>query len=74
MTDLARAQAEAEVATRNASAAVITAEKTRNELLPRIEHLERLVGTQAGHLSILEQKYNILLGSRFDGKSTSQES
>ena len=74
MSDLARAQAEAEVATRNARAAVITAEKTRKDLLPMIEHLGRLVGTQAGQLSILERKYNLLLGSRFDGKSTSQES
>lgn len=65
-----KAAALAEVATRNSITAVITAEKTRDELLERIFKLEGDVATQANRIQMLEQKYNVMLGARFDGKAT----
>lgn len=64
------AKAHQELATRNSRAAVKKADDTRNELLDRINHLERLVVTDHQKLVELEKKYNLLLTARFDGRST----
>ena len=59
-----------ELATRNAKMAVEKVEKTRDELLDRLNKLERLVANQQQQITQIEQKYNLLLTARFDGRST----
>lgn len=59
-----------EIATRNSKEAIAKSEKTRDELLDRINRLERLVTNQEQKITQMEQKYNLLLTARFDGRST----
>jgi len=59
-----------EIATRNARAAVQAAETTKAEMTVRLNHLEHLVAGQQVKLGELEQKYNLLLTKRFDGRAT----
>jgi hypothetical protein len=65
------ARAHQEVATRNSREAIRKADATRNELLGRITHLEALVANLTASVAQLEQKYNLLLTARFDGRATS---
>jgi len=60
----------AELAARNAIAAVDRVELTRDELINRIVHLEGLVSNLGLKTLDLEQKYNILLAKNFNGGST----
>jgi len=59
-----------EIATRNSREAIKKADATRDELLTKISHLENLVANLAAKTNELEQKYNMLLTARFDGKAT----
>jgi len=65
-------RAHQEIATRNSRAAISKAESTHSELLERINRLDQLVAQMAATISQLEQKYNLLLSARFDGKATSR--
>jgi len=60
-----------EIATKNSNTAMKVADDTRNELLKRMAHLEMVVATHEQQIVNLQQKYNIMLTARFDGKSTS---
>jgi hypothetical protein len=59
-----------EIATRNSREAIRKSDATRDELLVRISHLEQIVSGLSFSVQHLEQKYNLLLSARFDGKST----
>lgn len=61
-----------EVATRNAQAALEVANNTKSELTMRVNALENLVTSLNGQIAQLQQKYNLLLSSRFNGGSTSE--
>jgi len=65
-------QAHQEVATRNAQAAVTLANSTKAALEMRLDHLEHLVTNLYQTVTTLEQKYNLLLTSRFNGGSTAE--
>ncbi len=60
-----------ELAAENAQKAVINNEKTRNELLDRMKHLEGVVAQLEFKYTHLEQKYNLLLTKNFSGGPTS---
>jgi len=64
------ARAHQEIATRNSRAAIDKAESTHDELLARIVHLDQMVAQMTVTVSQLEQKYNLLLTARFDGRAT----
>ncbi len=65
-------KAHQEIATRNAREAIRKAESTRDELLTRIIHIEATVASLGTSIVKLEQKYNIMLTARFDGKGTAE--
>lgn len=64
-------KAHSELATRNSREAVRKAEATDAALTTRMAHLEAVVSQLAGTVGGLEQKYNLLLSKRFNGKGTS---
>jgi len=64
-------RAHQEIATRNSREAINKAERTHDELLGRITHLENLASSQGQALVQLQQKYNLLLTKNFGGGSTS---
>jgi hypothetical protein len=64
-------RAHQEIATRNSREAINKAERTHDELLKRIIHLESLVSSQGQSLVLLQQKYNLLLTKNFGGGGTS---
>ena len=53
-------------ATRNAQAAVSTAEETRDELLTRMGNMEAEMARLGRALVNLDRKYNLLLSERFN--------
>ena len=59
-----------ELATKNAVAAVKMAEHTRNELLERVNHLDKVVLDLTNRVIELDRKHALLLTERFDGKGT----
>jgi len=63
-------KARQDISNRNAKEAVRKSDATRDELLTRLVHLDHLVANLTATVSQLEQKYNILLTKRFDGKGT----
>ncbi len=65
-------QANQELATRNSQAAVKTANETREQLMTKVQTLERTVSLLVTQVSQLNQKYNLLLSSRFNKGSTSE--
>jgi len=65
-------KAHQEIATRNSREAIRKSEDTHSTLLSRIEHLDTLVANLATEVAQLQQKYNLLLTARFDGKGTSR--
>ena len=64
-------KAHQEIATRNSRVAIEKAERTHDELLTRIIHLEGLVSSQGQVIIQLQQKYNLLLTKNFNGGGTS---
>ncbi len=66
-------EAVADLARKNAQVAVDKAQSTREELLERIEFLEGKTATLDNQIQMLTQKMNLMIGARFDGKSTEVE-
>jgi hypothetical protein len=67
------AKAHQEIATRNSMSAVKAAQDSEKRLNDRIDFLENLVRTQHEQIAQLQNKYNLLLSSRFSSGSTSTE-
>ena len=63
-------KAHQEIATRNAREAIRKSDATRDEVLARVNHLDALVANLTFEVAQLQQKYNLLLTARFDGKGT----
>lgn len=59
-----------EIATHNSKVAVKFSEDTREQLLLRVDALDRAVHALTFAVQHLEQKYNLLLSERFNTGST----
>jgi ABC-type Zn uptake system ZnuABC Zn-binding protein ZnuA len=72
MSDVELAKAHQEAATKNAREAIRKADATHAEMSARMTHLDHLVAQLSATVGELQQKYNLLLTARFDGKATSR--